>query len=84
MVKMSEVKMTRKEIYEKILKMLEIEENHLRNRYEFGEIEYDTFQELSAKRESEYQEYIIDLALTNDDELQEKMSFVINANLDTF
>lgn len=84
MVKMSEVKMTRKEIYEKILKMLEIEENRVRNNYEFGEIEYDVFKELTHKRNEEYKEYVIDLATTNDNELQEKMSFVINANLDTF
>ena len=76
--------MTRKNIYNKILKMLEIEENRLRNRYEFGEIEYDTFKELTHKRNEEYKEYVVDLALTNDDELNEKMSFVINANLDTF
>ena len=84
MVKMSEVKMTRKEIYNKIFEMLEIEKNAIRNRYEFGEIDYDEFKELSFKRDEEYREYVIDLATTNDNELQEKMSFVINANLDTF
>lgn len=81
--------MTRKEIYEKILKMLEIEQNHLRNRYErnryeFGEIDFDNYEELSFERDKEYEEYIVDLATTNDNELEEKMKFVINANLDTF
>lgn len=76
--------MTRKEIYNKILKMLEVEENRLRNKYEFGEINYDTFKELSFKRNEEYREYIVDLALCNDKDLEEKMKFVINANLDTF
>jgi hypothetical protein len=84
MVKMSEVKMTRKEIYEKIFKMLEIEENRIRNRYEFGEIEYDLFKELTHKRNEEYKEYVVDLALTTDDELSEKMKFIIDANLNTF
>ena len=76
--------MTRKDIYNKILKMLEIEENRIRNRYEFGEIEYDLFKELTHKRNEEYKEYVLDLALTSDKDLAEKMSFVINANLDTF
>lgn len=76
--------MTRKEIYEKILKMLETEKNKVRNRYEFGEINYNDFKELSFKRNEEYREYIVDLAITNDDELKEKMSFIINTNLETF
>lgn len=76
--------MTRKEIYNKIFEMLEIEENRIRNRYEFGEIEYDVFKELTHKRNEEYKEYVVDLALATDNELSEKMSFVINANLDTF
>lgn len=83
-ITMSEVKMTRKEIYEKILKMLEIEENRVRNNYEFGEIDYDAFKELSYKRNAEYKEYVVDLALTNDDELSKKMKFIIDANLNTF
>lgn len=76
--------MNRKEIYEKILKMLEKEQNHLRNRYEFGEISFDNYEELSFERDEEYEEYIVDLATTNDNELEEKMSFIINTNLETF
>lgn len=83
-ITMSEVKMTRKEIYQKIFKMLEIEENRIRNRYEFGEIEYDVFKELTHKRDEEYKEYVVDLALATDNELSEKMKFIIDANLDTF
>lgn len=45
--------MTRKEIYDKIFQMLEIEQNHLLNRYEFGEIEYDNYVELSSARTEE-------------------------------
>lgn len=76
--------MTRQEIYDKIFKLLEKEQNHLRNRYEFGEIDYDTYVELSSARSEEYKEYITDLALAYDDELNEKMSFIINANIETF
>ena len=76
--------MTRKEIYDKIFQLLEKEQNHLLNRYENDEIDYDSYVELSSARLLEYQEYIKDLALANDPELKEKMSFVINANLETF
>ena len=76
--------MTRQEIYDKIFKLLEKEQNKILNRYEFGEIDYDTYVELSSARSNEYKEYINDLALSYDDELNEKMAFVINANLETF
>lgn len=76
--------MTRKEIYEKIFKLLEKEQNNLLNKYDFGEINLETYQELNKKRELEYQEYVIDLALCNDKDLNTKMFFIINTNLDTF
>lgn len=76
--------MTRKQIYNKIFKLLEKEQNNLLNRYDFGEIDLETYQDLNKKREIEYQEYITDLALCNDKDLNTKMFFVINANLDTF
>ena len=76
--------MTRKEIYNKILQILEIEQNYLLKRYETGEIEYDVYVELSSSRTNEYREYITDLALINDKKLKEKMSFVIDANLKMF
>lgn len=76
--------MTRKEIYDKIFQLLKKEQNHLLNRYENDEIDYDSYVELSSARLHEYQEYVKDLALANDPELKEKMSFVINANLETF
>ena len=76
--------MTRQEIYDKIFKMLEKEQFHVQNKYEFGEIDYDTYVELSSARSDEYKEYVKDLALASDNELNEKMAFVINANLETF
>lgn len=75
---------TRQEIYDKIFKMLEKEQFHVQNRYEFGEIDLETFEELSNARYNEYQEYVKDLALASDNELNEKMSFIINANIETF
>ena len=76
--------MTRQEIYDKIFKLLEKEQFHVQNKYEFGEIDYDTYVELSNARTEEYKEYVKDLALASDNELNEKMAFVINANLETF
>ena len=64
--------------------MLEKEQNNLLNKYDFGEIDLETYQDLNKKREIEYREYVTDLALCNDKDLKEKMKFVINANLDTF
>ena len=75
---------TRQEIYDKIFKMLEKEQFHVQNRFEFGEFDLETFEELSSARYNEYQEYVKDLALASDNELNEKMAFVINANLETF
>lgn len=77
-------KMTRQEVYDKIFKMLEKEQFHLQNRYEFGEIDLEMFEELSSKRYEEYLEYVRDLAICNDEDLETKMSFVIKANLETF
>ena len=76
--------MKRQEIDNRMMKMLEIEQNHLKNRYEFGEISCGNYIELSSNRTEEYKEYVKELALTSDDELEEKMAFVINANLETF
>ncbi len=76
--------MTRQEIYEKIFKLLEKEQFHIQNRLEFGEIDLETFEELSSARYNEYLEYVSDLARCNDKDLKDKMSFIINANVDTF
>lgn len=76
--------MTRREIYDKIFKMLEKEQFQLQNRYDFGEINLEIFEELSAKRKEEYLEYVRDLAICNDEDLETKMFFIIRANLETF
>lgn len=76
--------MTRQEIYKKIFKLLEKEQNYLRKRYEREEIGCAAYIELSSAKTEEYREYIKDLALCNDDEIEEKMSFIINTNIETF
>ena len=50
--------MTRQEIYNKIFKLLEKKQFHVQNRFEFGEIDLETFEELSSARYNEYQEYV--------------------------
>lgn len=76
--------MTRQEIYNKIFKLLEKEQFHVQNRFEFGEIDLETFEELSSAsaRYNEYLEYVSELARCDDKDLKDKMSFIINADID--
>ena len=76
--------MTRKEISEKMSKMHNIELKRLLNRYENNEIDIETLDKLFATRTDEFVQHVKDLALANDEELKEKMSFIINADLETF
>ena len=76
--------MTRKEISEKMSKMHNIELKRLLNRYENNEIDIETLDKLFAERTDEFVQHVKDLALANDEELKEKMSFIINADLETF
>jgi len=76
--------MTRKEISEKMSKMHGIELKRLLNRYENNEIDIETLDKLFAARTDEFVQHVEDLALAKDEELKEKMSFIINANLETF
>ena len=76
--------MTRKEISEKMSKMHSIELKRLLNRYENNEIDIETLDKLFAARPVEFVQHVKDLALAKDEELKEKMSFIINADLETF
>ena len=76
--------MTRKEISEKMSKMHNIELKRLLNRYENNEIDIETLDKLFAERTDEFVQHVKDLALANDEELKEKMSFIINADLEMF
>ena len=76
--------MTRKEISEKMSKMHGIELKRLLNRYENNEIDLETLVKLFAARTDELVQHTRDLANACDEELEEKMSFIINADLETF
>ena len=78
MVKMSEVKMTREEIYSKLDKMIQDRLNGARNDYEFGEITKEEFEEITGLIEQEYNAYLLEMALANDDEVKEKMAFILD------
>lgn len=69
--------MTRKEIYDKIFQMLNIEQNHLRRRYEFGDISKEEFEEMSEEVQETYENCIKEMALCGDEEVVEKMSNIL-------
>ena len=75
---MSEVKMTREEIYSKLDKMIQDRLNIVRNDYEFGVIEKTEFEELSDEIEQEYNAYLLEMALASDSEVKEKMAFILD------
>jgi hypothetical protein len=78
------IKMTRKEIYEKIQIMLANEKKTLLDRYETNSLDYESYKELVSKRVQEYREWEIELMLTNDDELPEKFDFIIKTDISKF
>lgn len=75
---MSEVKMTRKEIYSKLSEKIQKELDKIRNDYEFGAIEKTEFEEMSDEIEQEYTYYLTEMALASDDEIKEKMAAFID------
>lgn len=76
--------MTRKEIFEKIERMLEIEKEILLKRYESGNLNYENYKELCHKRVQEYGEWKEELMLANDDEINDKLKFIIEMDLEKF
>ena len=78
------IKMTRKEIYEKIQIMLANEKKTLLDRYETNSLDYESYKELVSKRVQEYREWEIELMLTNDNELPEKFDFIIKTDISKF
>lgn len=76
--------MTRKEIFEKIECMLEIEKEILLKRYESGNLDYENYKELCHKRVQEYGEWKKELMLANDDEINDKLKFIIEMDLEKF
>lgn len=75
---MSEVKMTREEIYSKLSEKIQEELDRIRNDYEFGVIEKAEFEELSDEVEQTYVNCLTEMALANDDEVKDKMAFILD------
>lgn len=76
--------MTRKEVFEKIERMLGIEKEILLKRYESGNLDYENYKELCHKRVQEYGEWKEELMLANDDEINDKLKFIIEMDLEKF
>ncbi len=76
--------MTRKEIFEKIERMLGIEKEILLKRYESGNLDYENYKELCHKKVQEYGEWKEELMLANDDEINDKLKFIIEMDLEKF
>lgn len=83
MVKMSEVKMTREEIYSKLSEKIQEELDRIRNDYEFGVIEKAEFDEMTDEVEQTYIDCLESMALASDDEVKEKMAFILDFKTNT-
>ena len=71
----------REEIYQKLDKMIQDRLNSVRNDYEFGEITKEEFEEITNSIEQEYNAYLLVMALSDDDEVKEKMAFIFDFKL---
>jgi len=77
--------MERQEIYDKIQALLRKEKEILSKRLVIiRDLDFKNYRELIDKREKEYREWEIELMLSSDDELSEKLAFIINADIDKF
>lgn len=77
--------MERQEIYNKIQALLRKEKEILSKRLVIiRDLNFENYRELVDKREKEYREWEIELMLSSDDELSEKLAFIINADIDKF
>lgn len=77
--------MERQEIYDKIQALLRKEKEILSKRLVIiRDLNFENYRELVDKREKEYREWEIELMLSSDDQLSEKLAFIINADIDKF
>ena len=77
--------MERQEIYDKIQALLRKEKEILLKRFVIiGDLNFENYRELVDKRNQEYREWEIELMLSSDNELSEKLAFIINADIDKF
>ena len=80
-----EVRMERQEIYDKIQALLRKEKGILSKRLVIiRDLNFENYRELVDKREKEYREWEIELMLSSDDQLSERLAFIINADIDKF
>ena len=80
-----EVRVERQEIYDKIQALLRKEKEILSKRLVIiRDLDFKNYRELIDKREKEYREWEIELMLSSDDELSERLAFIINADIDKF
>lgn len=71
----------REEIYQKLDETIQSRLNAARNDYEFGEITKEEFEEITGSIEQEYNAYLLEMALSDDDEVKEKMAFILDFKL---
>lgn len=77
--------MERQEIYDKIQALLRKEKGILLKRFVvIGDLNFENYRELVDKRNQEYREWEIELMLSSDDELSERLAFIINVDIDKF
>lgn len=77
--------MERQEIYDKIQALLRKEKEILSKRLVIiRDLNFENYRELVDKREKEYREWEIELMLSSDNELSERLAFIINADIDKF
>ena len=77
--------MERQEIYDKIQALLRKEKEILSKRLVIiRDLNIENYRELVDKREKEYREWEIELMLSSDNELSERLAFIINADIDKF
>lgn len=68
----------REEIYQKLDETIQSRLNAARNDYEFGEITKEEFEEITGSIEQEYNAYLLEMALSDDDEVEQKMAFILD------
>lgn len=68
----------REEIYQKLDKMIQKKLDDVRNDYEFGEVTKEEFEEITGSIEQEYNAYLLEMALSDDDEVEQKMAFILD------
>lgn len=68
----------REEIYKKLDETIQGRLNDVRNDYEFGEITKEEFEEITGSIEQEYNAYLLEMALSDDDKVEQKMAFILD------